>query len=336
MTTRPAFEVVRSSPQTTIQDMGRAGYLHTGMPQSGAQDPWSLKVANRLVGNDVGGAFGVQSTEPGDAGLEVLLPGLLILALADSKIAITGADLDARVNGESVPMWTTLPIREGDEVSLKGLKTGLRAYVAIAGGLAVEPVLGSRATYVRGAIGGIEGRELRPGDVLNVYDKPTMKELYQVPEDSRDAYQMGTVRVVFGPQDHLYTEEARRTFLAEPWRLLPEADRMGFRMEGPTLGFETSDMTQKEYSPPYIVDDFIPLGGIQTPSDGLIIAMGVEGPSLGGFAKIATVISIDFGVLAQTKPGQSLGFEAVSWEEAVALSAQAQSRVGGGEILEKA
>ncbi len=147
----------------------------------------------------------------------------------------------ARVNGESVPMWTTLDIRKGEEVSLKGLKSGLRAYMAIAGGLAVEPVLGSRATYVKGAIGGIEGRELRPGDILHVYDKPIMKELYRVPEDSRDAYQMGYCpRRYSARRIDLYTEEARGKFLAEPWRLLPEADRMGFRMEGRTLGFETA------------------------------------------------------------------------------------------------
>lgn len=292
-----------------------------------------MKVGNLLVGNAVGGPFGVQNRDTGDAGLEVLLPGLRLGAVSDTEVAITGADLDPVVNGDPVPMWTTLHLREGDELSLRGIKRGLRSYVAIAGGVAVEPVLGSRATYVPGGIGGLEGRALRAGDVLCSHQIGPARKAFTVPDERRAINEMGRLRVVLGPQDHLYTPEAKEAFLSEPWHMLPEADRMGFRMRGPGLSFKPMNMMQKEYAPPFIVDDFIPLGGIQTPSEGLIIVMGVEGPSLGGFAKIATVISIDFGVLAQTRPGQTLHFREVQWEEAVELAAAADRSIASGELL---
>jgi antagonist of KipI len=266
----------------------------------------------------------------------VLLPGLRLRALSDVTVALTGADLDPAVNGETGPMWTTLHLHEGDEFSLRRLRRGLRANLAIGGGFAVEPVLGSRATYVRGGIGGLEGRALRPGDVLHAYERERLRKTLTVPEEEQSINEMGQLRVVFGPQDHLYTAEAREAFLNEPWHMLPEADRMGFRMKGPALSFKTANMMQKEYTPPFIVDDFIPLGGIQTPSEGLIIAMGVEGPSLGGFAKIATVISLDFGVLAQTKPGEELHFTEVEWEQAVEIAATADRRIASGGLLKEA
>lgn len=334
MESREAFRVVKPGPQTTVQDLGRPGYLHTGMPQSGAQDAWALRVANLLVGNDVGGAFGVQAERPGAAGLEILMPGLTLAAQAEVAVAVTGADMAPEVNGDPVPMWTTIQLSAGDELRLSSLRSGLRSYLAVSGGIAVDPVLGSRSTYLRGALGGFRGRALRAGDALPAYNVDESPGDLQVPEDRREVTTPGRLRVVFGPQGHLYSDAGRRTFLESDWTLLPDADRMGFRMEGPALEFLPAEMLQSEYEPPFIVDDFIPLGGIQTPSDGLIIAMGVDGPSLGGFAKIATVISTDFGRLAQTRPGQTLHFDDVSWEDALALARELNEALMSGSLLE--
>lgn len=329
--TTPVLKVVKPGPQTTVQDLGRVGYLHTGMPQAGAQDPLALKLANQLAGNPSGGQFGGQSTDPGPAALEVLMAGLHVEALASVTVAITGADLGPMVNGKLVESWETIHLKMGDELVLSKLNRGLRGYLGIGGGIAVEPVLGSRATYLRGAVGGFGGRALKAGDILEAYDYRPTRTL-RVPEDRRPPSVGGEIRVVLGPQDYLYAAEGVDVFLSFPWQLLPASDRMGFRFAGPSLQFTSDSPHPIEYQPPFIVDDFIPIGGIQTPSDGLIIAMGVDGPSLGGFSKIATVCSVDFGVLAQTRPGQQVRFSAIDWADAVHLAAWWSQRIEQGKI----
>lgn len=150
------FEVITGGPQTTVQDLGRPGYLHTGMPPSGAFDSFSLRVANRLVGNNPGGRYLV-GRDPGDAGLEVLLMGCRLRATADHLIAVTGGDLTPLHNGAPLPMWQAVAIHAGDEITFVAPRAGVRAYLAVAGGIDVPTFLGSRATNVRAAVGGIEG-----------------------------------------------------------------------------------------------------------------------------------------------------------------------------------
>lgn len=333
--TTPVFKVVKPGPQSTVQDLGRVGYLHMGMPQAGAQDPLALKLANQLAGNPSGGQFGSQSADPGPAALEVLMAGLHVEALASVTVALTGADLGPKVNGAPVGSWETIHLKVGDELVLSTLNHGLRGYLGISGGIAVEPVLGSRATYLRGAIGGFGGRALKAGDILEAYDSQPARTL-RVPEEKRPPSVGGEIRVVLGPQDDLYATEGIDAFLSLPWQLLPASDRMGFRLAGPSLQFASDSPHQMDDHPSSIVDDFIPLGGIQTPSDGLIIVMGVDGPSLGGFSKIATVCSVDFGVLAQTRPGQQVRFSAIDWADAVHLAAWWSQRIDQEEIVVRA
>lgn len=323
----PTLRVISPGLQATIQDLGRPGFLHTGMPQSGAQDFWALKVANELVGNDFGGHFGIQAKHPGAAGVEFLMGGLEVEALVPVSVAVAGCAISASVNSSAVEPYQSIDLAAGDRFRIDGVADGLRGYLAVNGGAAVETVLGSRSTYLRGGIGGLEGRAIKRNDVLCAYS-PHLSEKRRAVDDFRRPGQLGSIRVVMGPQSHLFTDSALLTFLTGPWKMLPASDRMGFRFEGPALDFIASPDLPSAYQPPYIVDDFIPIGGIQTPSSGLIIAMGVDGPSLGGFTKIATVFSLDFSVLAQTRPGQEVSFAPIAWAEAYELSYEKQSLFG--------
>ena len=334
------LEVISGGPQTTVQDLGRPGFLHTGMPPSGAFDSFSLRVANLLVGNNPGGRYLV-GRDPGDAGLEVLLMGCRLRATADHVIAVTGGDLTPTLNDAPLPMWAAVRVRAGDEIAFKAPRRGVRAYLAVAGGIDVPTFLGSRATNVRAAVGGIEGRGLKPGDQLTVgvpnRDLSALSERAW-PEEARPAHTVPwTVRVVLGPQDHLFTPESVETFLTADWKLSPISDRMGCRYIGPKLDFLPRPdylIDQAGSDPSNIVDDGTPLGGIQVPSGLEPIVMGADVPSFGGYAKIATVIGSDIGVVGQGKPGDTVHFRAITVTEAEDLGlAQEELLIEGGRAL---
>jgi biotin-dependent carboxylase-like uncharacterized protein len=333
------FEVLSGGPQTTVQDLGRPGYLHTGMPPSGAFDNHALRVANLLVGNNPGGRYLV-GRDPGDAGLEVLLFGCRLRATADHLIAITGGDLTPLLNGKPLPMWTSLRVRTGDEIAFQAPRAGVRAYLAVAGGIDVPPFLGSRATNVRATVGGVEGRGLTTGDVLRI-GEPARPLGYLEgrvwPEASRPRLaEPWTVRVVLGPQDHLFTPESIETFLTVDWKLSPISDRMGCRYIGPKLDFLPRPdylVEQAGSDPSNIVDDGTPLGGIQVPSGLEPIVMGADVPSFGGYAKIATVISGDIGVVGQGKPGDVVRFRAVGVEEAEEIGLAREASLSEATVI---
>jgi antagonist of KipI len=320
---RPVFEVLEPGLQTTVQDLGRPGHLADGIPPSGAFDSAALKLANLLVGNAVGDHVLV-GTDPGAAGLEALLVGPRLRALVTTVIAVTGADLSPTVTGRRIPMWTSVVVRAGQEIAFGPAASGARGYLAVAGGLAVPPVLGSRATNVRAGLGGLDGRALRAGDTLSGY--PSARSVVdlagkRIREDRRpsEGPDGPVLRVVLGPQDHLFTPEGVRTFLSTDWRLSATSDRMGCRFIGPPLGFLPRPdylVEQAGSDPSNIIDDSICIGSIQVPSGLEPIVMGVDGPSLGGYAKIATVISPDLSVLAQLTPGQGVRFRAIDPDEA--------------------
>lgn len=322
------FEVLDGGFQSTIQDVGRPGYLHTGMPVSGAQDVFALRMGNFLVGNGAASPFLV-GRDPGEAGVEILLLGLKLRALAEAIIAATGAEMDPKLNGCPLPMWTAVRVREGDEISFGAARKGARGYLAVAGGIDVPLFLGSRSTFVRGSVGGVEGRPLRKGDILKTgQPKALPSEL-----EGRRPVQ-GTVpeycapwelRVVLEPQAHLFTEESVQTFLSTDWKLSPTSDRMGFRFIGPKLEFKPRAeylIAQAGSDPSNIVDDCIPVGGVQVPSGLEPIVMGVDGPSMGGYAKIGTMITPDLSRLGQAKPGEICRFRAIDVDEATAVTAE--------------
>jgi antagonist of KipI len=289
--------ILDAGPQTTVQDLGRSGQMRYGIPPSGPIDRFAFVLANRLVGNP-----------DAAAALECTLLGPRFEVQAPGAIAVTGADTPLTVNGQAAPAWTPVAVAPGDVVKLGPSRNGVRAYVAAAGGLAVPLVLGSRSTYLRGRLGGVEGRALRKGDAVPVFPSGTPPRRRRVAPGAIPTYTgEPTIRVVLGPQADRFTEAGIRALLSGPYEMLPQSDRMGARLRGPRVEHARGHD---------IVSDGIALGSIQVPGDGQPIVLLADRQSTGGYTKVATVCSCDVGRLGQVRPGQSLRFEAVSVAEA--------------------
>lgn len=308
---------------TTVQDLGRFSYQQQGVSPGGAMDSRSFRIANYLVGN-----------WENEAGLEVTLLGPQIRFTTATIFAVTGADLTPCLNGQEVEQYRAIRANSGDILSFRGLKSGCRSYVAFAGGLDVEPVMGSRATLLRGAIGGYQGRKLKAGDTIDfrypVHHLPDLEARHIPPEDfSSDTV---ALRILLGPQEDRFTEEAIQTLLRETYTVTPQSDRMGYRLKGPKLQ-HTTDAN--------IITDGIALGSIQVPGSGQPIIMMAERQSTGGYTKIANVISVDIPKLSQCKVGTKLTFQLVTLEEAHRLYRlqheqyqEWKKRFGRGKYLE--
>lgn len=294
------FEVIQPGPLTTVQDLGRSGYQQFGVPTSGALDSYAFRVGNLLVGN-----------AEGAASLEITLLGCQLRALRETMIAITGADLAATVNGEITSTWESRLLKRGDVLSFPRLNSGCRAYLAVAGGIAVPPVMQSASTYTRAGIGGFGGRPLRKGDILQSNKSIASATVARMPSEYIPVYgNRIALRVILGPQDDLFTEEGISTFLSSEYTVSTQADRMGYRLEGPRIQHrEGAD----------IVSDGIPLGAVQLPGDGLPIILLVDRQTTGGYTKIATTVSVDIPRIAQAKPGDKINFQQVDEEQAVTL-----------------
>jgi biotin-dependent carboxylase-like uncharacterized protein len=318
------IDVIDGGFQTTIQDGGRPGYLARGIPPAGAQDYYALALANLLVGNELTPPP-LSPEPPGHAGLEMLIKGPTLRFTNAAMIALTGADMGATLDGQPAPMFERIDAPAGSVLKLGLVKKGARGYLAVAGGIEVEPYLGSRGTYIRGVQGGMKGRALRAQDVLQT-GTPTAKAgrmsrlpvgLAPRPDDA------DRIRVVLGPQDFMFTDRGIETFLTTDWKLSPVSDRMGMRLIGPPLELrQRPDYLVRDAGsgPADIVDDVIPVGGIQVPGGIEPIIMGVENPTAGGYAKIATVISADLGKMGQLMPKDVLRFVSVSAEDSVEIS----------------
>ncbi len=295
-----SIEVLRPGFLTTVQDRGRFGYQKFGVPVSGALDAVALRVANILVGNPQGAAA-----------LEMTALGPHLRFMADAVVALSGAEIEAALDGEPTPWHRSFLVRTGQMLDVQACPRGLRGYLAIAGGIDVPIVLGSRSTCLVASFGGFQGRPLLAGDVLRVGPPSgSLQELAgrEAPEDWRPRHGSPlAVRVVLGPQEDAFTEEGRRTFLASEYRVTPHADRMGYRLEGPVILHRSSAD---------IISDWVPLGGVQVPGDGKPIILLADRQTTGGYAKIATVIGPDIGRVAQLRPGDTLSFGAVSVAEA--------------------
>jgi biotin-dependent carboxylase-like uncharacterized protein len=315
--------VIRGGAQTTVQDLGRGGYLGDGIPPSGAFDVESLQLANLLVGNPPGDRYLV-GRDPGAAGLEALLGGVAVRAEAETAVAVTGAAADVSVDGEPRAMWERFVLPAGATLRVGAARGGARVYLAFGGGLDVPLILGSRSTNARARLGGVEGRALRAGDRLPLGapaaapGDPAGRTV--TPEHRPTVEPPWLLGVVLGPQAHLFTEASISRFCTTEWRLSQLADRMGCRFVGPALEFRPRAdhlVSQAGSDPSNVVDDVTPLGGIQVPSGLEPIAMGVDFPSIGGYAKIATVISAHLRRLGQARPGDPVRFQALSIGEAV-------------------
>ena len=299
------IRVVEPGPLTTVQDLGRRGYLRYGIPESGPIDRAAFVLANRLVGNP-----------DAAAGLECTLAGPRLEILAPGALAATGAEMPLSVNDRQAPRWRTVAVRAGDIVSLGLARRGIRGYLAFAGGLDLPLVLGSRATYLRGQLGGYNGRALRRGDAVRLgAGRPGPARVVHagsIPRYDGEA----TVRVVLGPQADRFTPAGIATFLEGAYEMLPQSDRMGARLLGPRIAHARGHD---------IVSDGIPLGGVQVVGDGQPIVLLADRQSTGGYTKIATVCSVDVGRVGQLRPGARLRFQEVTVEAAHALLREARA-----------
>jgi antagonist of KipI len=289
-----AFEVINPGVYTTVQDLGRPGYMKFGIPASGAADRFSAQVANLLVGN-----------EPQAAVLETTLFRLELLALADLSLAVTGGDLSPAVNKAPLPMWQSVLVRQGDRISFRGRKRGFRAFLAVRGGLGGPRFLGSRSVFVRGLM----GNPLKPGEVLEA-ENAAVRPPYQgpLPAEFLPAFSSSNaVRVILGPQQDRFSPQGVETFLSAEYTVSSASDRMGYRLEGPKV---------EHLRGADIISEAIAPGAIQVPGEGLPILMLWDAQVSGGYTKIANVISTDLDRLAQVMPGEKLRFSAVSLEAA--------------------
>jgi biotin-dependent carboxylase-like uncharacterized protein len=292
-----ALEILHGGTLTTIQDLGRKGYQQFGMPTAGAMDITSLRLANRLVQN-----------EEGQACLEITFIGLRLLALRDIMIAITGGDLMPKVNGFPLSMWQTVSLRKNSEISFIGVRNGIRSYLAIAGGIQIADIMGSRSTYIRGGIGGLEGRPLRRGDLLRIGPHCRRLPLCKLKEEFIPHYgREWKTRVVMGPQEDYFSKKGIDTFTSSEYTVTPQSDRMGYRLEGPVIEHgKGAD----------IISDATCLGSIQVPGHGLPIILLADRQTTGGYPKIATAITVDVYGLGQAKPGDRVRFSPISIVEA--------------------
>jgi biotin-dependent carboxylase-like uncharacterized protein len=304
-----SFEVLRAGFLTTVQDRGRSGYQKFGVPVGGAVDDIALRVANCLVGN------------PQDAAaLELTAMGPRLRFLADAVVALTGAEVDADLEAAPVPWYRSFRTRAGQVLDVRACTRGLRAYLAIAGGIDVPVRLGSRSTCRVAGFGGFRGRALAVGDVVQVMPPPRpLSNLAprEVPGAWRPRHgPPATLRVVMGPQDDAFTPGGCRTFLESTYRVSPNADRMGYRLDGPAIAHvDSADM----------LSDWVPLGGVQVPGDGKPIILLTDRQTTGGYPKIATVIKPDISLVAQLRPGDALAFQAVSVAEAQAAARKVEA-----------
>jgi biotin-dependent carboxylase-like uncharacterized protein len=299
-----AFEVVQPGLLTTVQDRGRYGYQKYGVPVSGAVDDIALRLGNRLVGN------------PSDAaGIEITVLGPTLRARADAVIALTGAETRAELDGARIPHATSLRVRAGQMLSIGRCIRGLRCYLAVAGGIDVPVLLGSRSTNLVARFGGFQGRALAAGDVLAVGPPAAPSEDLAgrtVPPRWYPGFESPvTVRVVLGPQADGFTSEGLGTFLGSAYQVTQQTDRMGCRLDGPTI-------THRGAAD--ILSDWIPLGAVQVPGNGQPIILLADRQTTGGYTKIATVIAPDLGRVAQSRPGDSIRFQAIGPEAAAAVA----------------
>lgn len=318
-----AIRVNKPGLLTTVQDTGRFGEYAIGMPPSGAMDVFSYQVGNYLVGN-----------EDGAAGLEITYFGPELEFTEDTVVAITGAELPPKINGEEAPTWETLAVNAGDVLTFDYLKNGARSYLAVAGGIDEPVFLHSRSTYTLIGLGGHEGRALKEGDELKIGEAGDRSGRVgkRVENDHIPAYSKETeLRVIIGLASYRLTEESMETFLNTEWTVTPDADRVGYRYKGGELQFvEREQPAGAGADQANVVDFGYPIGSIQVPGGVEPIVLMNDAVTGGGYATIGTVISVDRDRLAQSKTNDKTHFRSVELDEA--LKAREERRRQMAEI----
>jgi antagonist of KipI len=292
--------VIKPGLLTTIQDRGRWGLQSHGVPVAGPMDPVSHRLANALVGNDADAAT-----------LEITLIGPELEFEGERVVAVAGAEFEMALDSRPVPMHAPFIVSAESRLRFGARRLGARAYLAIAGGLAVPPTFGSRSTHLISAMGGVDGRALRAGDRLPLGDTSRASRsaaaLSQplVPLPDHHA----RLRVLPGPQAEYFAAEALDLLQSQPYVVGQNSDRMGFRLEGPRLTHARGAD---------IISDATPLGVLQVPASGQPILLMADRQTSGGYPKIATLISADVSVAGQLGPGDTIAFAVCEPREAMA------------------
>ena len=285
---------------TTVQDLGRYGFQRYGVSASGVMDEYSAKIANKLVGNKVG-----------EAVLETTLKGVQIEFLQSTAVAITGGNCDVTLNGTKIELWQSYLVNRGDILKMGICRSGLRNYLAFAGGIDVPIIMNSKSTNLKAKVGGFNGRKLMTGDVLSVgvgsLEAPLTLNKHYIPTYSKDI----KVGVILGQQDDHFTEAGIKTFLNETYTVTQESDRMGIRLSS------ISGAIIEHKNGADIISDGITFGAIQVPGSGQPIVMMADRQTTGGYTKIGNVISSDLAKLAQATPGTKVKFVEYTLEQAV-------------------
>jgi urea carboxylase len=323
------LEVIKKGFETSVQDYpGRIGYWNLGFPPSGPMDSWSFRLANLLVGN-----------EPGAAGLEAQFVGPTLRVQRDAVVAVCGADMQATLDGARLPMWTGVAVSAGQVLEMKFCTVGARAYIAVSGGIATEPWLGSRSTFHAAGVGGMAGRAIQDGQVIPVFEAgaaPAGRHVAPeaLPPISRD--KSWTIEVTAGPNDDWIDAAGHERFLATSWKLSGKSSRTGYRLDGPdwTFAAKAHDKAPEHGSEPSnIIDQGYPLGAINLAGQTPIILVN-DGCSMGGFINPYTVPTAAFWKLGQSKPGDVYRFRLVCVEEAQALRRQLDRAASAASIVE--
>ncbi|WP_242319675.1 biotin-dependent carboxyltransferase family protein [Bacillus cereus group sp. BfR-BA-01349] len=307
-------EVLHAGMFTTVQDLGRSYYQQFGVPVGGAMDKNALRLINMLVGN-------VEN----EAGLEMTILGPKLLIKKTTLLAIGGADMEPLLNGERIPLWRPILAEEGSMLCFGKVKSGCRAYVTFAGGIHIERTMGSKSTYIRAAIGGIEGRMLKKGDCFQIgtYSEMANRFIQDLQKDERiktkwvisnsvlPKYKKHPkLRVITDFEYDQFIEESRKAFFTKEYKVSNYADRMGYRVEGEVL----NRIEEKE-----ILSSPVTFGTIQVPNGGQPIILMVDRQTTGGYPRMGNIISVDLPLLAQLKPGDYVSFEKITLEEAEQL-----------------
>ena len=273
-------------------------------------DPAALVTANLLVGN-----------KRGAAALEITLLGPQLRFLAPARIALCGGDLSARLDGDALPLWKTVTVQAGQRVSFGRRVLGARVYLAVAGGFAVPEVAGSRSTFLRGKLGGVEGRALRPGDVLwsGISSVAAASGERGLPPRDIPAYELPAIlRVLPGPHLSHFAESGYAVFFGNTYTLSPQSDRQGYRLTGPAVMRQTFQD---------ILSEPMPVGGLQVPPDGQPILLMADCQTTGGYPLVGVVLSADIARAGQLAPGDAVQFVPVSFAEAAAAALTAERRL---------
>jgi biotin-dependent carboxylase-like uncharacterized protein len=318
-----AIKVLKPGLSTTVQDLGRPGYYHIGIPLSGGMDRHALAAANLLVGNPEGAAV-----------LEAVFTGPELEFTEHAMVAVTGAELPPRLDGVPRETWASFKVKRGQTLSFDFLKKRARAYIAVAGGIDVPVILGSRSTYALGALGGFKGRRLESGDELPVGAATTTVKVGRTVGKGLRGLPMAMpteLRVMPGLYWHRITDAAGRGFFSDTWNVAPEADRIGYRFKGgKPLEFVPREPPFGAGSDPSnITDACYPYGSIQVPGGTEPIVLHRDAVSGGGYFMVGTVISADMDLIGQLQPNTPVRFVKVEMDQALA------ARKARAELLAK-